>query len=171
MTSLSRSSPSPVADETAIDEPSPASGVMSHLACTAMARSIGMAAGSPSHNRTSAALVSRSASATPIASTSSSAARNPAVSTSTNGTPAIATGTSMTSRVVPAIGVTIARSTSANALIRLDLPAFGGPATTTRTPSRSGSTRGAANNLAMSAANAARSAANPASPAPSTSSA
>ena len=46
------------------------------------------------------------------------------------------------SRVVPGMSVTIARSCPAIALRRLDFPAFGGPATTTRTPSRSGSIRG-----------------------------
>ena len=51
-------------------------------------------------------------------------------------------GTSIWSRVVPGMSVTMARSCPAIALIRLDLPAFGGPATTTRTPSFNGSTRG-----------------------------
>ena len=48
-------------------------------------------------------------------------------------------------------GVTMAFSLCANALTRLDFPAFGGPATTTLIPSRNGSTRGASTSSAMSA--------------------
>ena len=46
----------------------------------------------------------------------------------------MAIGTSMTSRVVPATSVTIARSLWLKALIRLDFPAFVGPAATTLIP-------------------------------------
>ena len=42
----------------------------------------------------------------------------------------------MTSRVVPASAETIAASRRASALSRLDLPAFGGPSSATRKPSR-----------------------------------
>ena len=47
----------------------------------------------------------------------------------------------MRSRVVPGSGETIATSRRASALTRLDLPAFGGPSTTTSAPSRSRSPR------------------------------
>ena len=50
--------------------------------------------------------------------------------------------------------VTMARSSPAIALIRLDFPAFGGPATTTFTPSFSGSTRGRSSHDRSSAASA-----------------
>ena len=43
---------------------------------------------------------------------------------------------SITSRVVPGISVTMARSSRRSALRRLDFPTFGRPAMTTRAPSR-----------------------------------
>src|SRR3546814_7644914 len=56
----------------------------------------------------------------------------PAVSIKRKGTPLIATGVSIRSRVVPAIGETMATSRPAKAFSRVDLPALGGPASTTR---------------------------------------
>ena len=73
----------------------------------------------------------------PIASTGSAVSRNPAVSTIVSGMPAISTRRSTVSRVVPATGVTIAASSRASALSRLDLPTLGRPTRTTVRPSRS----------------------------------
>jgi len=53
-----------------------------------------------------------------------------------------------TSRVVPGSAAVIAASSSTKALNRVDFPAFGGPASTTRNPSRSGSARGRASHSA-----------------------
>ncbi len=70
-------------------------------------------------------------------STASSVSRRPAVSTTVSGMPAISITRSTGSRVVPGIGVTIAASSRASALSRLDLPTFGSPTSTTVRPSRS----------------------------------
>ena len=70
--------------------------------------------------------------------------RSPAVSISRKGTPPSATGASIRSRVVPGMAEVIAASRPTNALRRLDFPAFGGPAMTTRTPSLSRSAGGRA---------------------------
>ena len=56
----------------------------------------------------------------------------------------------MTSRVVPAIGAVIAASCSINTLKRVLLPEFGGPARTTRKPSRKASARGRVSQSASS---------------------
>ena len=102
----------------------------------------GASSGSPSHTSTSAASTSAVARATPIASTSSlclaqagrvgqqyrhAAERQRHLDMIARGPRNIGDDRSL----LPAI-----------ALIRLDFPAFGGPATTTRTPSFSGSMRG-----------------------------
>lgn len=73
----------------------------------------------------------------PICSTSSAPSRSPAVSTTCSGTPSIWIVWRTMSRVVPAIGVTIASSAPASAFSRELLPAFGWPAITTWMPSRS----------------------------------
>ena len=72
----------------------------------------------------------------PSCSTLPAASRMPAVSLTTIGSPSRSSRTSMTSRVVPASSDTIATSRRASALSRLDLPTLGGPASTTRKPSR-----------------------------------
>src|SRR3546814_3668477 len=53
------------------------------------------------------------------------------------------------------MAVTIATSLSVNLLTRLDFPAFGGPVTASRTPSRSRSPLGAASTWTSSASSAA----------------
>ena len=64
-------------------------------------------------------------------------ARKPAVSITVSGMPSISIWLATVSRVVPAIGVTIATSSPASRLRRLDLPTFGWPISTTASPSRS----------------------------------
>ena len=63
--------------------------------------------------------------------------RRPAVSVSTRGTPRTFATSSRVSRVVPGIGVTMARSVRRRALSRLDLPTLGLPTRAVRTPWRS----------------------------------
>ena len=72
----------------------------------------------------------------PSCSTTSSLSRNPAVSITCKGIPSILISSRKTSRVVPAIWVTMAESRPANAFNKLDLPVFGCPIRTTRMPSR-----------------------------------
>ena len=74
----------------------------------------------------------------PMRSTSSASCfpRKPAVSTTCTGTPSICMVCCTASRVVPAIGVTMANSAPASALSNELFPALGCPAITTRTPSR-----------------------------------
>ena len=72
----------------------------------------------------------------PRLSTGSSLSRRPAVSTMCNGTPSICRVCPIVSRVVPAMGVTMASSAPAKALSSEDLPALGWPAITTFKPSR-----------------------------------
>mmetsp|Transcript_27156 Transcript_27156/g.69106 ORF Transcript_27156/g.69106 Transcript_27156/m.69106 type:complete len:341 (-) Transcript_27156:637-1659(-) len=74
---------------------------------------------------------------TPICSTLSTLSRIPAVSSSVSGTPPTTSPASSTSRVVPAMSVTIARSVRVHALSRLDLPTFGRPTMATCSPWRS----------------------------------
>jgi len=71
----------------------------------------------------------------PSRSAGSRAARMPAVSTYRTGTPRMLAPSSMKSRVVPAWGVTMARSSPNRRLKRLDLPALALPVITTRAPS------------------------------------
>ncbi len=73
----------------------------------------------------------------PSVSIGSSVGRSPAVSTIVSGMPWISICACTASRVVPAIGVTIATSSPASWLSRLDLPTFGRPTSTTVRPSRS----------------------------------
>ena len=73
----------------------------------------------------------------PTRSTDPRPLRNPAVSTRRNRVPPISTSVSRASRVVPATGVTIARSSPARALNREDFPEFGAPAITTSAPRES----------------------------------
>ena len=73
----------------------------------------------------------------PMRSTSSLLWRSPAVSSTCSGTPSIWIVCCTTSRVVPAMGVTMASSAPASAFNRLLLPALGWPAMTTLMPSRS----------------------------------
>ena len=75
--------------------------------------------------------------ATPICSTSSVLSRKPAVSATCSGTPWIWMVCETTSRVVPAMALTIASSAPARALSSELLPALGWPAMTTCKPSRS----------------------------------
>mmetsp|Transcript_15657 Transcript_15657/g.52763 ORF Transcript_15657/g.52763 Transcript_15657/m.52763 type:complete len:335 (+) Transcript_15657:361-1365(+) len=83
-----------------------------------------------------------SASMAPTVRAASSAfSRRPAVSKSSTGSPPNFMATSTTSRVVPASAETMAASRPARALRTEDLPAFGAPARTTRTPSRTASPR------------------------------
>ena len=94
--------------------------------------------------------------AMPMASMVSSVSpRSPAVSISVNGTPPIATGRLSTSRVVPGISAVIAASLPTSALNSVLLPAFGGPAITTRTPSRNASALGRDSHCAKASAKAA----------------
>ena len=84
----------------------------------------------------SACSISCHARSIPIRSTSSLASRSPAVSMICSGIPSMWICSRSTSRVVPAISVTIAASRPASAFNRLDLPALGRPAITTFIPSR-----------------------------------
>ena len=68
----------------------------------------------------------------PANSSGSVLACNPAVSDSSIGQPSMAVAAVTMSRVVPGVGWTIARSKPISALIRLLLPTFGRPASTTR---------------------------------------
>ena len=67
--------------------------------------------------------------------------RSPAVSAITTGSPARSIVTSMISLVVPGAASTIAASRPASAFNKLDLPALGGPISTTAIPSRMRSPR------------------------------
>ena len=97
----------------------------------------------PSQSSMSACSIAASARWMPMPSiTSSVAPRRPAVSVSTKAMPPNATGTSIRSRVVPAMSETIAASRDTSALSNVDFPLFGGPAMTTRKPSRSFSAAG-----------------------------
>ncbi len=73
---------------------------------------------------------------TPICSTGLSLGVMPAVSMRCSGMPRRLATSSTVSRVVPATGVTIARSVRNNALSRLDLPTFGRPIMAVRNPCR-----------------------------------
>ena len=81
----------------------------------------------------SAALRLRS---TPICSTGSPPGVMPAVSMRCSGIPRRFTTSSTVSRVVPAMGVTIARSLRSRALSKLDLPTLGLPIIVVRSPCR-----------------------------------
>ena len=78
--------------------------------------------------------------------------RSPAVSEKRIAIPFSANGVSITSRVVPATADTIASSRLANALISVDLPAFGGPAITTDNPSEITSAAGRTSHCSNSCA-------------------
>ncbi|CSC73832.1 Uncharacterised protein [Vibrio cholerae] len=80
--------------------------------------------------------ISSHARSIPIFSTASEASRSPAVSMMCSGIPSIWICSRRTSRVVPAMSVTMADSLPESALSRLDLPALGRPAITTFIPSR-----------------------------------
>ena len=73
---------------------------------------------------------------TPSASTGSSVWRRPAVSKRFSRMSPSWTACSTTSRVVPAMGVTMARSKPASRLSRVDLPALGRPTMAQSIPSR-----------------------------------
>ena len=72
---------------------------------------------------------------TPICSTTSSVSRMPAVSMMFRLIPCMRICSSSVSRVVPAISVTIARSSPSSTFIKEDFPAFGFPRMTVRIPS------------------------------------
>ncbi len=101
----------------------------------------GPAVGSVSHRTRSASPALPSVRRIPSRSTRPSASRRPAVSLTTPGRPSRSSLTSITSRVVPGSSDTMATSRRASAFSRLDLPTFGGPASTTRNPSRTSSPR------------------------------
>ena len=71
---------------------------------------------------------------TPNRSTGSSVFRSPAVSMRRSSTPPSRTVSSTVSRVVPGMGVTMARSYPSRALSREDLPALGAPTMAQGTP-------------------------------------
>src|SRR5690348_9279878 len=71
----------------------------------------------------------------------------PPVSTTSNGTPRHSACCAMTSRVVPAIGVTIARRVPVMRLNSVDLPTFGRPTRTTEGSFLATGTRGHGGNL------------------------
>ena len=73
----------------------------------------------------------------PSASMASSVSRRPAVSKRFSRISPSCTACSTTSRVVPATGVTMARSKPASRLSKVDLPALGRPTMAQSTPSRS----------------------------------
>jgi hypothetical protein len=89
---------------------------------------------STSSSTTSARSISCQLRSMPIFSTSSSVSRRPAVSMMCSGIPSIWMVERRASRVVPAIGVTMARSSPASRLSSEDLPTFGWPASTTCRP-------------------------------------
>ena len=95
----------------------------------------------PSRERDRRSRLRASARRMPSASTAPSASLIPAVSVTITGKPPRSRWTSITSRVVPASSDTMAASRRASAFSRDDLPAFGGPAMTTRKPSRRRSPR------------------------------
>ena len=92
-------------------------------------------------NTRSAASARALARRTPSASIAPPPSRRPAVSAITTGTPPRSRWASTTSRVVPAMGLTIATLRFANILIILDFPTFGGPTTATNKPLRRRSPR------------------------------
>ena len=73
----------------------------------------------------------------PMRSIASQVCRSPAVSTTWMGTPSICIVCVTLSRVVPAMGVTMANSAPAKAFSNELLPTLGWPAITTLMPSRS----------------------------------
>ena len=73
---------------------------------------------------------------TPSASTGSPGSLRPAVSIQRTGIPLREASSSTVSRVVPGIGVTIARSSARRAFKRVDLPTFGRPTIAIVSPSR-----------------------------------
>ncbi len=85
---------------------------------------------------TSACSMARRARCTPSRSTRSWVSRRPAVSVMRKGMPCRLANSSMVSRVVPGVGLTMARSKPSRRLSRLDFPALGSPQRTRRTPSR-----------------------------------
>ena len=91
---------------------------------------------STTYNTRSAFFINCCALSTPICSTKLSVSRIPAVSTIFSGMPFRLIYSSITSRVVPGISVTMARSCPSSAFNKLDFPTFGLPAITTRRPSR-----------------------------------
>ena len=88
-------------------------------------------------NAAPALLIAAQVRSMPILSTASSVTRKPAVSIRWIGTPSRCMVARTWSRVVPGIGVTIAMSSPASLLSRLDFPTFGRPISTTVSPSRS----------------------------------
>ena len=99
------------------------------------------ASGATSHSVRSAVPSRARVRCMPACSIGSAEARKPAVSTKVTGNPPRSQRTSMASRVVPGTAETIATSRWARALRSVDLPAFGGPASTTTKPSRRRSPR------------------------------
>ena len=94
-------------------------------------------AASSTISTTSAPSAARSARSTPIRSMGSSVSRWPAVSESSATTPPMLIRSVSTSRVVPGMSVTMARSWFSSAFISEDLPTLGRPASTMDAPSRS----------------------------------
>ena len=73
---------------------------------------------------------------TPSCSMKSEVVRSPAVSATRKRMPSISRFSTITSRVVPGMSVTMALLSRNSAFRRLDFPAFVGPTSATRTPSR-----------------------------------
>ena len=92
--------------------------------------------GARSQSTRSACAISARARRTPSASALLEVSLRPAMSTRITSWPPRSMATSRTSLVVPGSSVTMATSDFASALSRLDFPAFGGPASATRKPSR-----------------------------------
>ncbi len=90
---------------------------------------------SNSISTTSACSMARRERSMPSDSTTSWVSRMPAVSMKRNFTPSSTMVSSITSRVVPAISVTMARSSLSKALSKVDLPTLGEPMMATGRPS------------------------------------
>ena len=128
---------------------------LSICADTSMASARGQCEGSPSHSTMSLASIASHARSIPMRSILSLVcSASPAVSVTTKATPPILAGTSIRSRVVPAISETIAASRPTSAFSNVDLPALGGPASTSLMPSCNRSAEGAASCLSISATSA-----------------
>ena len=147
MESDKRSKPPPVVQESLTasipvhDRCSPRSVLFSTSRCWAVVAGStpsggrGLLASAISSNK-SAASICLTVLWIPSTSIWSSDSRIPAVSTSRSGIPRRLMISSIVSRVVPAMSLTMARSKPSKRLSKLDLPTFGSPKITVRTPSR-----------------------------------
>ena len=108
-------------------------GSLARIACSASPKPC---AASTNNKARSARVMACHVRSIPICSTLSSVSRKPAVSMICSGTPSKTMCSRTVSRVVPAMSVTMAISSPAKALSKLDLPTFGCPINTTCNPSR-----------------------------------